>query len=63
MYNRATRNIVLSALFIALGIIIPILFHAVGMGSVFLPMHIPVILAGFFSTRYILYAWGHSHQS
>ncbi|TZE80959.1 ECF transporter S component [Calorimonas adulescens] len=48
MYNRATRNIVLSALFIALGIIIPILFHAVGMGSVFLPMHIPVILAGFF---------------
>ncbi|MDI6600804.1 MAG: ECF transporter S component [Thermoanaerobacteraceae bacterium] len=48
MYSKATRNIVLSALFIALGIIIPIFFHAIGMGSVFLPMHIPVILAGFF---------------
>ncbi len=32
----------------ALGILLPIAFHVVGMGKVFLPMHIPVLLAGFF---------------
>ncbi|HLV09730.1 MAG TPA: ECF transporter S component [Halanaerobiales bacterium] len=44
------RKMVYSALFIALGIIIPIAFHAFGTtaGSMFLPMHIPVILAGAF---------------
>jgi len=33
---------------IAVGLVLPILFHAVGLGKVFLPMHIPVLLAGFF---------------
>ena len=32
---------------VAAGIILPMMFHAVGMGKVFLPMHIPVLLAGF----------------
>ncbi|HHV62855.1 MAG TPA: ECF transporter S component [Firmicutes bacterium] len=42
------RNLVWGALFVALGIVLPIAFHAIGAGPVFLPMHIPVLLAGFF---------------
>lgn len=37
------------ALFVALGIVFPMFFHAAGAGKVFLPMHIPVLLAGFFT--------------
>ena len=44
-----THNLVLSSFFIALGIILPVVFHMFGgAGNVFLPMHIPVLLAGFF---------------
>ncbi|ETA81853.1 ECF transporter S component [Youngiibacter fragilis] len=43
-----TRSLTLSALFIALGILVPQVFHLFGgTGPVFLPMHIPVLLAGF----------------
>ncbi|MGE1061893.1 ECF transporter S component [Megasphaera paucivorans] len=36
-----------SALFITCGIILPIFFHSLGIsGSIFLPMHIPVLLGG-----------------
>ncbi|WP_455256566.1 ECF transporter S component [Peptoniphilus asaccharolyticus] len=48
MKNSATKELVLSALFIALGVVLPMVFHAIGAGPVFLPMHIPVLLAGFF---------------
>jgi len=34
------------ALFLALGIVLPMFFHMFGLGKVFLPMHIPVFLAG-----------------
>lgn len=44
----SVRNLTRGALFVALGILLPIAFHAVGMGKVFLPMHIPVLLGGFF---------------
>lgn len=45
--NPATRLIVRTALFLALAVIIPIAFHQFGMaGRYFLPMHIPVLLAG-----------------
>ncbi|MGB7605578.1 MAG: ECF transporter S component [Lutisporaceae bacterium] len=47
MLNKSIREIVLSGLFITLGIILPIIFHAFGAGSTFLPMHIPVLIAGF----------------
>lgn len=45
-----TKNLVYSALFLAIGLILPSIFHAVAMGSgkIFLPMHIPVLLAGLF---------------
>lgn len=42
------RLLTLSALFIALGVIFPMLFHALGMGNIFLPMFWPIALAGFF---------------
>jgi hypothetical protein len=43
-----TQKLTLSAAFLALGVLFPILFHAVGLGSVFLPMYWPVAAAGFF---------------
>lgn len=42
-----TKKLVQSALFVAAGIILPIFFHFSGLGGpAFLPMHIPVLLAG-----------------
>ncbi len=43
-----TRFISHSALFLALAVLLPVGFHAFGLaGRIFLPMHIPVLLAGF----------------
>lgn len=44
MLARA-RELALAALFCALGITVPMLFHVVGLGRTFLPMHLPVLLA------------------
>lgn len=41
------QRIAFTALFIAMGLLLPILFHMIGSGPVFLPMHIPILLAGF----------------
>lgn len=47
--NKNTKQITYSALFLALGVVIPQIFHLFGgTGPIFLPMHIPVLLAGFF---------------
>lgn len=46
MNRQAIRQLVLAALFLALGLVLPSAFHMVGAGSVFLPMHIPVLLCG-----------------
>ncbi|HDQ44952.1 MAG TPA: ECF transporter S component [bacterium] len=43
-----TRHLVLGGLFIALGVLFPILFHLIGMGSVFLPMFWPLAVGSFF---------------
>lgn len=44
----APRFIAFSALFLALAVVLPLGFHALGIGGrVFLPMHFPVLLAGF----------------
>lgn len=46
---RKTDDLVKSGLFIALGVILPIFFHFTGVsGKIFLPMHIPVLLGGFY---------------
>ncbi len=40
-----TKNIVLSGLFVAFGLILPMIFHQFSMGGpAFLPMHIPVLI-------------------
>lgn len=45
--EKKTRQIVLAALFLALGLIVPYIFHTTGIpGQIFLPMHIPVLLCG-----------------
>lgn len=44
-----TKKLVLSGLFVAFGVILPMVFHMFNMGGpVFLPMHIPVLIAGYF---------------
>lgn len=40
------KKLVYSAFFIALGVVLPVAFHLVGLGKVFLPMHIPVLIGG-----------------
>ena len=43
-----TKQLVLTAMFIALGVILPQAFHAIpNAGSIFLPMHIPVLISGY----------------
>lgn len=45
--NEKTKDLVWAALFLAIGIIIPYIFHATSLpGQIFLPMHIPVLLCG-----------------
>lgn len=42
-----TKKLVKASLFLALGLILPYIFHFTGMsGNVFLPMHIPVLICG-----------------
>ncbi|NLV88163.1 MAG: ECF transporter S component, partial [Tissierellia bacterium] len=42
------RNLVISGLLLALGLIIPYIFHSSGIaGNIFLPMHVPVLIGGF----------------
>ncbi len=44
-----TKKLVMTALFIAIGVVLPQAFHMIpNAGSVILPMHIPVLIAGFF---------------
>ena len=49
MIRFSARQITLTALFITLGVVFPIVFHQVALsGRIFLPMHIPIFLAGIF---------------
>jgi len=44
--RNETEKIVLAGLFIAIGSILPSLFHAAGLGKIVSPMHFPVLIAG-----------------
>mgnify|MGYP002410823709 CR=1 FL=1 len=44
---QLTSKITISGILLALGILLPSVFHTFGMGIIFLPMHIPVLLGGF----------------
>lgn len=49
MPNKRTAQLTLSAMFIAMAVIIPMLLHGIpNAGTLLLPMHFPVLLAGFF---------------
>ena len=43
-----TQKLTLSAVFLSLGVLLPMLFHAIGLGSIFLPMFWPVAATGYF---------------
>lgn len=43
----STTQITLVALFWALCIIVPVVFHSIGAGAIFLPMFLPILLSGF----------------
>lgn len=46
--NRLGRNLTFSAMLLAVGILLPQLFHMLGnLGTVLLPMHLGVLLAGY----------------
>lgn len=46
MNNKLTEKIVMTGFFIALGTILPQLFHMAGLGSVISPMHFTVLICG-----------------
>ena len=47
--KSTTKKLVSSALCIAIGVLLPMAFHVIpNGGSVFLPMHIPVLICGLF---------------
>ncbi len=46
--NKRTQQMTLSAMFMAFGVLFPMLFHGLGLGSIFLPMFWPVAAAAFF---------------
>ena len=47
-FMNQTRKFILTAMFIAIGVVLPQAFHAIpNAGSIFLPMHIPVLVSGF----------------
>lgn len=47
MKKSSTQRLVLAGLLTAVGIALPVAFHALSLsGSIFLPMHIPVLLCG-----------------
>lgn len=48
MTNKfTTKKLILNAVFIALGVLLPIAFHSFNMGGkIFLPMHIPTLIGG-----------------
>jgi len=50
MQESELRQIPLSALFIASGIVLPPVFHLAGLGATFLPMFLPVLLGGMLLT-------------
>lgn len=46
MQLSATKKLVFCAICVALCVVLPMAFHALGSGTVFLPMHVPVLLCG-----------------
>ena len=48
MRMRRTKNLIVAAMCTALCVVLPMAFHMIpNAGSIFLPMHLPVLLCGF----------------
>ena len=45
------NNILLAAIFSAFGILLPVLFHLVGLGPVFMPMYLPLAAGAYLLTK------------
>jgi len=45
-----TNNLLLAVIFSALGVVVPMLFHLLGVGSTFLPMFLPLAVGSFLLT-------------
>jgi LytS/YehU family sensor histidine kinase len=60
MYRRNYgKRIVIAGLLLAISVIIPYIFHTSGIaGTVFLPMHIPVLLGGFLLPPHLAFLLG-----
>ena len=56
--TKLMGEILVGAFFAALGVVVPILFHLVGLGRVFLPMHLPILAVGFFVSPTVAVAAG-----
>jgi hypothetical protein len=56
--TKLMGEILVGALFAALGVVVPILFHLVGLGRVLLPMHLPILAVGFFVSPIVAAAAG-----
>jgi hypothetical protein len=48
-YVPATRDIAYGGVFGAAALLLPVLFHALHLGSVFMPMYLPLVALGFFA--------------
>jgi len=49
MKKISTKQMVSAAMILAMGVLLPMIFHVFGLaGAIFLPMHIPVLIGGFF---------------
>lgn len=57
MQNR-TKQLLLAGFFIGLGLTIPIIFHSLAIGPVFLPMHLPILLGGFMLSPFYAFLVG-----
>ncbi len=52
MHDRIDiSNLLLAVVFSALGIAVPVLFHALGLGSMLLPMYLPLAIGAFLLNR------------
>jgi hypothetical protein len=57
--NITTKELVLSGLLLATGLLLPMIFHMFGMtGPIALPMHIPVLIGGFLLPTQLALALG-----
>ncbi|ENK0839598.1 ECF transporter S component [Clostridium botulinum] len=59
MVQSKNKQLVRGALLIAIGLLLPYLFHGIkNAGSIFLPMHIPILIGGFILSPYFALAVG-----